>query len=432
MSNNITPIPPGERTMNGLDFFLLWAGAGISLAEIMAGGFLAPLGLGMGILAILVGHVIGNTLFAAGGLIGSSYGIPAMVSTRPAFGVRGSYLGALLNILQLIGWTAIMLIVAARAADSLGQHYLGTSHLQLWTVIIGLATTAWAWAGRRSWPRLQKLVTTLLILFSLYMTYVIFRGPGWGHLWATRGDSSLGFGLATDLVIAMPLSWLPLAADYSRFARDNGSSFAGSWLGYFLASSWMYILGLGATLATGSADPIPMMLGLGLGLPALYIIFFSTVTTTFMDVYSAAISSLDLFSGWDERHTTMAAGLAGTLIALLFPMEAYENFLLLIGGAFCPLFGIVLTDYFIYRRGRLEVDNLFGRGAFWYTGGVNLVAVIIWLLGFLFFQWLTRTSFPLGASVPSLVVTGGVYYVAMFFYRQTAWRPGITRQHEGK
>lgn len=430
--NNITPIPPGERTMSGLDFFLLWAGAGISLAEVMAGGFLAPLGFSLGILAILVGHLIGNSLFAAGGFIGSTHGIPAMVSTRPAFGVRGSYLGALLNILQLIGWTAIMLIVAARAADSLGQHYLGASHLQFWTVVIGLATTAWAWAGRRSWPKLQKLVTSLLILLCLYMTYVIFRGQGLTHLWATASDGSLGFGLATDLVIAMPLSWLPLAADYSRFGRDNGGSFAGSWLGYFLASCWMYILGLGATLLTGSADPIPMMLGLGLGLPALYIIFFSTVTTTFMDVYSAAISSLDLFNGWNEKHTTLAAGLAGTLIALLFPMEAYENFLLLIGGTFCPLFGIVLTDYFIYRRGRLNGSDLFDRSVFWYTGGVNLAAIIIWLLGFVFFQWLTRTGFPLGASVPSLVVTGGVYYVAMFFYRQPAWRPGISRHNEGK
>lgn len=429
--NNITPIPPGERTMNGLDFFLLWAGAGISLAEVMAGGFLAPLGFGAGVLAVLVGHVIGNSLFAAGGLIGSSYGIPAMVSTRPSFGIRGSYLGALLNILQLIGWTAIMLIVAARAADSLGQHYLGSSHLQFWTVFIGLATTAWAWAGRHSWPKLQKLVTSLLILLCLYMTYVVFRGQGLHRLLATTGDGTLGFGLATDLVIAMPLSWLPLAADYSRFARDNGGSFAGSWLGYFLASCWMYTLGLGATLLTGSADPIPMMLGLGLGLPALYIIFFSTVTTTFMDVYSAAISSLDLFSGWDERHSTIAAGLAGTLIALFFPIEAYENFLLLIGGAFCPLFGIVLTDYFICRRCRLETGELFGPGGYWYTGGVNLAAVITWVLGFGFYLWLTRTGFPLGASVPSLLAAGGLYYIAMLFYRQPAWQPEITRQREG-
>ena len=119
--SGIEPIPKELRNLGGWDFFLLWAGAAVSLAEIWAGGLIVPLGLGLGLFAILLGHLIGNTPFAMGGLIGSRWGIPAMVSARPSFGVRGSYFAASLNVIQLIGWTAVMLIICGGAADAISN-----------------------------------------------------------------------------------------------------------------------------------------------------------------------------------------------------------------------------------------------------------------------------------------------------------------------
>src|SRR4030067_2025049 len=123
----IQPIPKEKRNLRGWDFFLLWTGAAISLAEIWAGSLIVPLGLTLGLLAILFGHLIGNTPFALGGLIGSKWGIPTMVSVRPSFGIRGSYFAAALNVIQLIGWTAVMLIVCGGAADALSKVF-GVSH----------------------------------------------------------------------------------------------------------------------------------------------------------------------------------------------------------------------------------------------------------------------------------------------------------------
>ena len=100
---DIKPVKIEDRNLGGFDYFLLWAGVGISLAEIWAGGFLAPMGFWAGFWAIFLGHVIGNTFMTLGGVIGSDHGIMSMVAVRPAFGIRGSNLAAVLNILQLIG-----------------------------------------------------------------------------------------------------------------------------------------------------------------------------------------------------------------------------------------------------------------------------------------------------------------------------------------
>src|SRR5512136_2620107 len=170
----IEPIPLEERNLKGWDFFLLWAGVAISLAEIWAGGLLVPLGLGLGLWAILLGHLIGNTPLALGGLIGSRWGIPTMVSVRPSFGIRGSYFAAALNVIQLIGWTAVMLIVCGGAADAISKFF-GISNPALWILLSGVITTSWALVGHRIWKWLERVSVFALLLLCLFMTYVVFQ-----------------------------------------------------------------------------------------------------------------------------------------------------------------------------------------------------------------------------------------------------------------
>lgn len=389
-----------ERNFAGLDYFLLWGGAAVSLAEILAGGILAPLGVATGILVIIVGHVIGNTPLALGGIIGSNEGVPTMMSTRPAFGVKGSYLAAMLNIIQLIGWTAIMLIICGEAANTIMKEVLGVSHLRGLILISGIVTTAWALLGHKSWKWLQRISVTALLVLCLVMTYAVFK-EGLPHAEVT---DMLPLAIAVDLVIAMPISWLPLVSDYSRYATKTRTAFAGTWIGYFLVSSWMYVLGLGAAVYIGEAEPVPMMLALGLGIPALLIVFLSTFTTTFLDVYSTAVSALNIFEGLDERKGVILGGILGTALALVFPMEQYENFLLLIGSMFCPLFGVVLTDYFVIRKSYSD-DSLFT------TRSVNWIAIVAWLIGFVMYRVLLSTT--IGCSIPSMVTAAVIYLVLM-------------------
>ena len=423
----IQPIPREERNLEGLDFFLLWAGAAISLAEIWAGSLIVPLGLGSGLLAILLGHLIGNTPFALGGLIGSRWGIPTMVAVRTSFGIRGSYFAAGLNVIQLIGWTAVMLIVCGGAADAISKSY-GFSNAPLWILLAGIITTAWALVGHKAWKWVQRVSVFALLLLCIAMTYVVFRQFGWKSLSEIPGEKGFPFMIGMDLVIAMPISWLPLVSDYSRFATDSKSSFWGTWIGYFIISSWMYLLGLAASLATKSADPsgvvMELMVKFGWAIPGLIIVLFSTFTTTFLDIYSTAVSGLNIVPALGEKKGIIIGGILGTAMALIFPaLLEYEHFLLFIGAMFCPLFGVVLADYFVLRRGVLNVEDLYRKeGQYGFTQGVNPVALLAWGIGFgiylgfssLLMEKVLGVSaalpWPIGSSLPSMIVAGLIYW----------------------
>ncbi|KUK13242.1 MAG: putative hydroxymethylpyrimidine transporter CytX [Synergistetes bacterium] len=398
----IRPVPDKDRVLTGFDLFLLWLGAAISLAEVWAGGMLAPLGFGLGMLAILLGHIIGNTPFALGGVIGTKYGVPTMVTLRPSFGIRGSYLGSVLNVIQLIGWTAVMLVVAGDAAYAV---YSGIDK-KTWIVLIGIITTLWAIGGSKYWKWAGRIGVLALAGVCIIATYSILREGI-----PQKAPSGMDFGLALDLVIAMPVSWLPLVSDYSRYSRSIGGAFWGTWLGYMVGSSWMYALGLMAFLSTGSTDVISVMVKLGFTGLALILILLSTVTTTFLDLYSAAISSLNINPKLNRTLTLIVAGVIGIAIALVFPPEAYENFLLFIGGMFCPIFGIVLFDYFVFRKGKIEVDELYKErgGKYWYNGGINWWALASWAVGFTLYELIAIKAPWIGASIPSMVIAGLVY-----------------------
>ena len=415
------PVESRERNLKEWDFVLLWAGAAISLSEIWAGGLLVSFGLLAGLGIILLGHLLGNTPMALGGLIGSRHGVPAIVGTRGALGNRGSILPAVLNVAQLVGWTAVMLWIGGQAAAGLAG---GADSARGWVVALGILTTLWALAGSRAWKTLQKTGVILLLLLSVAMTALALRTYGWRELWAAPAAPAMPFMLGLDLVIALPISWMPLVSDYTRHAAVPGRGIRGTWWGYFLVSSWMFAAGLVASIATGSGAPETMLIQLmgehRLLLPAVLIVLLSTLTTTFLDVYSNAVSAQSLFPKIGTRPLVALAGLAGTAIALFFDATKYEGFLLFIGAAFCPLFGVVLADYFVLKRGRYVAEDLYRRGRYWYAGGVNGRALLAWAAGFGIYQRCAQTGFAGGASIPSMGAAAAIYLAISIGKREQA------------
>lgn len=411
-----------QRNLNGWDFFLLWAGAAIALTEIWAGSLLLPLGLAAGLGAILLGHLIGNLPLGLAGLIGSRHGVPAMISTRGALGVRGSHAAAVLNLIQLVGWTGVMLWIAGDAAARLVPA-LGP---KVWMIVTGILTTLWTLGGHRLWKPLQRISVALLFALTIWMTWVVVQKFGFSELLKIPRKPDLPFMLGVDIVIAMPISWLPLVSDYSRFAKTSRGAFWGTFLGYFIASCWMYAVGVIAGLAAGSSTPdatvMELMAAQKLGLAALMIVLLSTFTTTFLDIYSAAISSQSILPKLPEKPLTILVGAIGTGLALVFSPLQYEGFLLFIGSAFCPLFGIVLTDYLVLRRGTYDAAALTERGGrYWYAGGFNPAGIAAWIAGVLvylvcaapstFFPW--GQSLAVGSSLPGMIAPALLYLVLM-------------------
>ena len=365
---------------------LIWFGAGVSLAEILTGTYFAPLGFGKAMAAILLGHFIGGIMMFAAGMIGAKERRSAMETVKMSFGEKGSLLFAILNVLQLIGWTSIMIYDGALAADGL----LHTG-LWIWALVIGALIILWIVIGLTNLGKLNTIAMTALFILSLILFKVIFFGTAVAD--PIVDDGSLTFGAAVELAVAMPLSWLPLISDNTREAEKPFAATAVSVVVYSLVSIFMYVIGMGAALITGEYDIAQIMLKTGFGIVGLVIIIFSTVTTTFLDAYSAGVSSVSISEKINEKWAAIIVTVIGTVAAIVYPMDNITNFLYLIGSVFAPMIAVQIADYFILKKANAK-DMAFQ----WRNLGV-------WLIGFVLYRVLMHIDTPVGNTLPDMVVT---------------------------
>ena len=400
---------------------LIWFGAAVSIAEILTGTYFAPLGFAKGTLAILIGHVIGCGLLFFAGYIGALSKKSAMDSTALSFGSIGAKFFALLNVIQLVGWTGIMIYDCSLSLNGIFEN-----GKWLWAVITGILIILWILAGITNIGKFSFGVMLALFVLTIVMCRVIFFGGdnavvaglasgavGAGDaLGDAAGEAAgavseavseaaevLSFGQAIELAVAMPLSWLPLISDYTKEAEKPFASTFASSLTYGVVSCWMYIIGMGAAILTGEGDIAKIMVAAGLGKTALLVILLSTVTTTFLDAWSSAVSFRTIFSKVPEKVTGIAVTVIGTLAAVFFPMDNITGFLYLIGSVFAPMIAILLADYFVlktdFSESRFKVSRL-----------------IVWVLGFAAYRLLMRTDLITGCTIPDMVLTFGFTLLA--------------------
>ena len=361
---------------------LIWFGAGVSIAEILTGTYIAPLGFGRGLAAVLIGHVIGCLMMFFAGLIGARNRKSAMETVKLSFGQKGGLLFAVLNVLQLVGWTGIMIYDGALAANST----FGAG-AWVWCIVIGALIILWIAVGVTNLGRINTIAMAALFLLTIVLCRVIFFG---GAGAGTVSGETMSFGAAVELSVAMPLSWLPVISDYTREAEKPVKATAVSVIVYGLVSCWMYIIGMGAAVYTGESDIAVIMVKAGLGIAGLIIIIFSTVTTTFLDAYSAGVSSESVFPKLKGGHVGIAVTVIGTVAAILFPMDDITDFLYLIGSVFAPMIAVQITDTFILKKD---------------SGGTrfNWKNLIIWLIGFILYRWLMTVDIPVGNTLPDML-----------------------------
>ena len=364
---------------------LIWFGAGVSLAEILTGTFFAPLGFRDGGIAIIVGHVIGCALLFLAGLIGARTRRSAMETVKMAFGARGGLLFAALNVLQLIGWTSIMIYDGALAAGSVME----LSHW-IWCLIIGTLIIVWIRIGILRIERVNAVAMTALFLLTVLLCAVIMGGTGAAE--SSAAGEAMSFAMALELSIAMPLSWLPLISDYTREAEKPAAAAAVSAIVYGLISAWMYFIGMGAAILTGESDIAQIMLHAGLGAAGLGVVILSTVTTTYLDAYSAGVSSESIVRGLSGRAVGIGVTVFGAFAASLYPMDDITGFLYIIGSVFAPMIAVQIASYFFLR------EDAAGRS-------VHAVNLGVWFVGFLCYRYLMTLDTPVGSTLPTMTVT---------------------------
>ena len=440
----IRPVPPEHRRLSGFDFGVLWGDLAIGLLVLITGALLVPsLGLPTALLAIVVGSLVGCIPLALVAYAGARESVPTMVLFRPVLGRRGSYLPSVLNIVQLVGWTGFELWAMSLVANQMSIRVFGFSQKWLWLAIVTVVVTALALGGPilvvRRW--LERFGAWVVAGVALWMTIRVLTRADLGAIWNAPGEGGFPghFWLAVDLVIAMPVSWLPLVADYNRFAKSPRASAIGTYTGYAIGNVWFYALGALLVLGAGlpqfayPGDLATSIASLAGGAIVLLTLLVGETDEAFADVYSAAVSSQNLSQRIPQRGAILAvAGAGAALAAWLFGRPdfgtgTFESFLLLLGSVFVPLFGVFVADYFVLKHRDHGERDLFETGR-----SFRLGAILAWAAGFLVFQWSVPANvgwwhrwmdalfhsflhlpFPLwnsaaGASIPSFLVALGL------------------------
>ncbi len=372
-----------EKRTSVFENGLIWFGAAVSIAEILTGTYFAPLGFGEGVLAILTGHVIGCALLFLAGLIGGKVRKSAMETAKMSFGGRGALLFSILNIIQLVGWTAIMIYDGAGAVN--GIFDAGN---WVWCLLIAALIVLWILIGIKNLGKVNTVAMTALFILTIVLSFVIFGGEKSPF----EGGEGMTFGAAVELSVAMPLSWLPLISDYTRDAKKPVRATAVSAVTYGIVSCWMYFIGMGAAIFTGEGDVAMIMVKAGLGIAGLLIIIFSTVTTTFLDAYSAGVSGESLSKKINGKWLAIAVTAIGAAGAIFLPLADITGFLYFIGSVFAPMIAVQIADFFILKKDRSAVSFHFRN-------------LIVWLVGFIAYRLLMLVDIPVGNTLPDMAFT---------------------------
>jgi NCS1 family nucleobase:cation symporter-1 len=337
---------------------------------------------------------------------------------RAPLGQRGSLLPTAINVLQGIGWTIFELLVIATAAAALSDELLGFRAQWLWTIVFGACALALALLGPIGFVRrfIRRFAVWAVPLAILYLTWWAIDGADLQALWSADGEGGLSVWQGADVVVGITVSWVPYAADYTRFSKTRRGALAGTGLGYFVPDAWLLALGAVLVLSRDLGDPaaLPAAVVAG-GLAAIVALFALLVTETdeaFANAYSAAVSLQNAVPRAPQALLIVLVTAIATAGALVVDFVSYQSFLLLLGSVFVPLFAVLLADW-LAAGSHYTTEDVFDAPA-WRPG---LIAALI--VGFALYQWLYPTGpswwvdavdvlhppdWGIGATVPSFLV----------------------------
>lgn len=406
----LTPLPEARRVFGWHDHASLWFSLGVGLLVMQVGAYLVPaVGTRDAALAIVLGSGIGAALLAWTARLGCESGLASAGLMHATYGSAFARLPVLLNIVQLVGWTTFELVIMREGTQAIGAQAFGLALDGFWgaalttllwgAVLVALLAGSMVRLVRRFVSRFGLPLVVLSLLWLSWQFAAQLQAKGFEAFWARPGNGGMGLFSALDLVIAMPVSWLPLVADYARHGRRSGSgglggAFGGTWLGYALANIWCYALGVMvvSVAAPGTGLVTALLLAQG-GLVALGLILVDELDNAYGDVYSGSVSTHSLLPQWSARRWGLLLAVLCTGLALVLPMHSLEPFLLLLSSVFVPLYGVIL--------GRLGT----GRAVAANGRRVDLGAAAIWIAGIALYHAAAKWAPQLGSALPTLAAT---------------------------
>lgn len=400
----LTPVANDQRVFSSLNHAALWFSLGVGLLVIQIGAYLVPaMGTRDAAVAIVLGSVLGAAVLAWVAHVACRTGLSSAGLIQSVYGTNFGKLPIVLNVVQLIGWTSFELVVMRDSTGAIVENTLGYAPTTwvttaFWGALLASLMLAPMLTLVRQFVSRVGLPLVVLSLAWLTWQFMLRLGDGgFSAFWHKTGDASMSLLSGMDLVMAMPISWLPLIADYARHGKQAGGAFWGTWAGYAIANMWCYALGvLVANTTQPGTDLVAALLLAQGGLIALGLIMIDELDNAYGDLYSASMATNALQAGlvkrvWTFRRVALSLAGVSTVIAMVLPMHQLEPFMLLLSSIFIPLYGTVLG-----RQWGQTVHTVQRQ---------DPVACSIWLLGIGAYHTIAQMAPAWGAAIPTLLLT---------------------------
>jgi len=397
----LAPVAASERVFTGFSHASLWFSLGVGLLVIQIGAYLVPaMGTQDALLAIFLGSLLGSGLVAWVAKLGCDTGLSSAGLMHQVYGSGFAKLPIVLNVMQLVGWTSFELVIMRDGTLAMGEQHMGWSgnYLVMATVFWGGILTLLMASSMLGLVRnfVSRFGLPLVVISLAWLTWQflgVLQTQDVSAFWNRSGNNSMGFLSAIDLVIAMPVSWLPLVADYARHGKNSRTAMSATWLGYAIANIWCYSLGvLVVSVSSPDINLVSTLLLAQGGLLALGLILIDELDNAYGDVYSASLNSHSLFSRWSIKQWGLLIAAGCTLLAIVLPIHSLEPFLLMLSSVFIPLYGVILG-----RAGRAPASNA--------SRSIYLLPALIWLIGIAVFHLSKQFTPQWGSALPSLAIS---------------------------
>ena len=403
-TNDVAPIPSGERHGKPWHLFTVWSSPNLEFATVFVGALAIGFGLNiwLGILAIVVGNALAGITHGILSTWGPEAGLPQMVLGRNAFGKWGNLIPSGLSTLVAgIGWFAVNTVSGTFALQAL----VGGLNVFAALAIIILAQVGVAFVGHNLIQKWERYATYVFAVVWLIVVATVFTHPGAFEV-ATSASGDFpwaGFTLTAGAAYGYTAGWTAFASDYTRYLPANTNKRALGWaagLGNFTSTTLIMITGAAAFnfIAKGQnfwAIENPTKDFTNLFSPffaaiVLLAIVVGSVSANILNVYSGAMSFLAMgFKfGFKTRRAIMVAlaGLVGGFISYLGVADGdvahkLDQFLLVVSYWVSPWIAVVLTER-ILSKGKNAGERALNPKNSWAGAAAFVIATVFSIWGF--------------------------------------------------
>ncbi len=436
----VESIPKEHRHQSYWDMFATWVGANANNGTWYVGGVIAACGFVTASTTLIIVGVITYFLLALSGYMGYKTGLPAMALTRASFGLKGSFLPSVINIVQFIGWAAVNTFIAATSISYILHDVLGwpvygkpggLKGLVSGIIVMSILHLLSISMGEKSVRIIERIGIILVFILVIWESIVVFQNVSLSEIVSWHAPAALKMtpGQAVDVLAAFNLAWVTAASDFTRFSKKRASSTWAPFFGANLGLIWFAMIGIISTIATAitlnhfdanNSDPSTIASKLGLGVLAMLVIIITSTTANAVNLMSAGLALTNM----TKRLSLTVSIVSVTIVAVFVTfipifystfLNVFTAFLDGIGMFLGPEIAIFLTDFYVVAKRKYRVEHFASRtGKYWYTGGINWIAIGSWLIAVIAYGYVKQVPVlanSVGATFISMMIAAVIYYV---------------------